>query len=56
MELLGVKVYLEIFVKTIDDWRNKEAVLKDLGLDEWELDHYNNGDINWIKQCGNYFL
>ena len=33
-ELLGVKVFLEIFVKTIDDWRNKEAVLKDLGLDE----------------------
>lgn len=33
-ELLRVNVFLEIYVKTIKDWRNKEAVLKDLGLNE----------------------
>ena len=36
-ELLGVKVYLELFVKTIDNWRNRDSVIKDLGLND-ELD------------------
>ncbi len=30
------KVYLELFVKSIRDWRNKDYCLKDLGLDELE--------------------
>lgn len=33
-DLLSVKVFLELYVKTIEDWRNKENILKDLGLDE----------------------
>ena len=32
-ELLGKKVYLELYVKTIENWRDKQQVLKDLGLD-----------------------
>ena len=30
-ELLGSKIYLEIFVKVREDWRNKQAALADLG-------------------------
>lgn len=33
-ELLGVKVYLELYVKTVDNWRNSLEKLKELGLDE----------------------
>lgn len=33
-DLLSIKVFLELYVKTIEDWRNKENILKDLGLDE----------------------
>ena len=34
-ELLGKKVYLELYVKTIDNWRDKEKYLYDLGyIDE----------------------
>ena len=28
---LGVKVYLELWVKVKDDWRNSESMLKTLG-------------------------
>ena len=31
-ELLSKKVYLELYVKTIENWRDKEKVLKELGL------------------------
>lgn len=31
-ELLGKKIYLELYVKTIENWREKESVLRDLGL------------------------
>lgn len=31
IRLLGSKVYLEVWVKVKEDWRNKEAVLKTLG-------------------------
>lgn len=31
-EYYGKKVYLELFVKTIEDWRNKELKLQELGL------------------------
>ena len=31
-EVLGKKVYLEIFVKTIKNWRDKEKYLKELGF------------------------
>jgi GTP-binding protein Era len=31
-EYLGKKVYLNLFVKTIKDWRDKEAYLNELGL------------------------
>lgn len=30
-KLLGVKVYLELFVKVRSDWRNKQNVLRDIG-------------------------
>jgi GTP-binding protein Era len=30
-ELLGSKIFLELFVKVRDDWRNKQSVLRDLG-------------------------
>lgn len=30
-ELLGSKIYLELFVKVREDWRNKESVLRSLG-------------------------
>lgn len=33
-EYFNKKVYLELFVKTIDNWRDKEKYLKELGLDE----------------------
>ncbi len=33
-EFLGKKVYLETFVKTIKDWKDKEKYLNDLGLNE----------------------
>ncbi len=32
--LLGKKVYLTTYVKTIDNWREKEKYLRELGLDE----------------------
>ncbi len=35
-EYLGKKVYLETFVKTLNNWREKEQYLKELGLDELE--------------------
>ena len=31
---LGNKVYLELFVKVIKNWREKEKYLKELGLDD----------------------
>lgn len=35
-ELLGKKVYLELYVKTIENWREKDNVLRELGLIESE--------------------
>ena len=35
-ELLGTKVYLELYVKTIANWRDKEKYLKDLGFTDFE--------------------
>lgn len=35
-EYLGKKVYLELYVKTIKDWRNKEYIFNDLGINELE--------------------
>ena len=35
-ELLGKQVYLELYVKTIKNWREKDSILKDLGLLENE--------------------
>ena len=35
-EYFGKKVYLELFVKTIKNWRDREKYLKELGLDELE--------------------
>lgn len=34
-ELLGTKVYLEIYVKTIKKWRDKEKYLHDLGFNDF---------------------
>lgn len=33
-QLLGSKIYLELFVKVKEDWRNKESVLRSLGYRE----------------------
>lgn len=35
-EYFGKRVFLETFVKTIDNWRDKEKYLKEFGLDELE--------------------
>lgn len=32
--LLGKKVFLELYVKTVKDWRNKDKYLNELGFDE----------------------
>ena len=32
--LLGKKVFLELYVKTVKDWRNKDRYLNELGFDE----------------------
>ena len=31
-ELLNKKVYLELYVKVIDNWKDKEKYLKELGF------------------------
>ena len=36
-KMLGKKVYLELYVRTIKNWKEKEAQLKDLGFDELNL-------------------
>ncbi len=33
-EFLGKKVYLETYVKTMDNWRDKERLIRELGLNE----------------------
>lgn len=33
-EMLGKQVYLELYVKTIKNWRNKEKYLYELGFNE----------------------
>ncbi len=35
-ELLGKKVYLELYVKTIKNWREKDKLLNELGFKEFE--------------------
>ncbi len=35
-ELLGKKVYLELYVKVIEDWKDKEKYLKELGFFDYE--------------------
>ena len=35
-ELIGKKVYLELYVKTIKKWRDKEKHLQELGFNEFE--------------------
>ena len=39
-ELLGKKVFLETYVKTIDNWNDKEKYLTEFGLNE--LEQYKN--------------
>lgn len=34
-ELLGTKVYLELYVKTIKKWRDKEKYLTELGYNDF---------------------
>ena len=36
-ELTGKKVYLELYVKTIKNWKDKTNYLKELGFDELDL-------------------
>ena len=33
-KLLGKQVYLELYVRTVKNWRNKEKYLHELGFDE----------------------
>ena len=35
-EMFGKKVYLELFVKVIEDWKDKEKYLKELGFFDYE--------------------
>ena len=35
-ELLGKQVYLELYVKTIKNWRDKERYLSELGFKDFE--------------------
>lgn len=35
-ELLGTKVYLDLFVKTIKNWRDKEKYLQEFGFNDFE--------------------
>ena len=35
-ELLGKKVYLELYVKTIKNWRDKEKYINEFGFNETE--------------------
>jgi len=35
-ELLGKKVYLETYVKTIKNWRDKEKYLQEFGFNDFE--------------------
>ena len=37
-EFLGKKVYLETYVKTIKNWRDREKYLREFGLDEIDFD------------------
>ena len=34
-ELLGKQVYLELYVKTIKNWRDKERYLQELGFKDF---------------------
>ena len=34
---LGIKVYLEIYVKTIENWKNKEEIFEYLQINEKDL-------------------
>ena len=36
-DLLGVKVYLELYVKTIENWKNKEEIFEYLKINEKDL-------------------
>ena len=38
-ELLGKKVYLELFVKVIDKWRDREKYLNEIGYKDFKLDN-----------------
>ena len=35
-EMLDKKVYLELFVKVVEDWKDKERYLKELGFFDYE--------------------
>ena len=36
-EYFSKKVYLDLFVKVIENWRDKEKYLKELGIDDSEV-------------------
>jgi GTP-binding protein Era len=36
-EYLGMKVYLELYVKTIENWKNKEEIFEYLKINETDL-------------------
>ena len=36
-QLLGKKVYLELFVKTVKKWREKEKYLQDYGFNDYKV-------------------
>lgn len=38
-ELLGKKVYLELFVKVIEKWRDREKYLNEIGYKDFKLDN-----------------
>lgn len=35
-KLIGNKVYLQLFVKVVEDWRNRDRDLNEIGITEWD--------------------
>ena len=58
-QIIGKKVYLELFVKTVKKWREKEKYLDEYGFNDFGLDEiilkvfsHNARAIHWYKNVG----
>ena len=45
--LLGKNVYLELFVKVIPKWRDREKFLNEIGFKEFNFDYEITDDEEW---------